>query len=56
MAADLVVSEIMYQATSRSEGDEWIELYNRGTTPANLGVNTWSSPPTSVASGPSTRA
>src|SRR5688572_15253073 len=36
MAADLVVSELMYQASSRSEADEWIELYNRGTTPANL--------------------
>src|SRR5437016_10434649 len=36
MAADVVVNEIMYQATSHNEGDEWIELFNRGSTPANL--------------------
>src|SRR4051794_18182938 len=36
MAADVVVNEIMYQATSHSEGDEWIELYNRGNSGADL--------------------
>jgi hypothetical protein len=36
LAADVVVNEIMYQATSHSEGDEWIELYNRGNSSADL--------------------
>jgi hypothetical protein len=36
MAADVVVNEIMYQASSKSEADEWIELHNRGDAPANL--------------------
>src|SRR5262245_48509659 len=36
MAADVIVNEIMYQPTSKADGDEWIELYNKGDAAANL--------------------
>ncbi len=34
---DLVINEIMYSPISRDSDDEFIELYNRGGTSANLG-------------------
>lgn len=34
---DIVINEIMYKPVSRDSDDEFVELYNRGTTPMNLG-------------------
>jgi spore coat protein CotH len=36
LAADVVISEIMYHPTSENPLDEFIELHNRGDEPANL--------------------
>jgi hypothetical protein len=33
---DVIVTEIMYHPSSQKEEEEYIELYNRGTTPVNL--------------------
>ena len=32
----VVVSEVMYHAGSQNPADEWVELYNKGSTPVNL--------------------
>lgn len=34
---DIVINEIMYHPISGSDKDEFIELYNRGTSPVNVG-------------------
>jgi hypothetical protein len=33
----IILSEVMYHAASQNPADEWVELYNRGTSPVNLG-------------------
>src|SRR5437660_8470739 len=30
LAANVVINEIMYHASSQNVGDEWVELYNKG--------------------------
>jgi len=35
-AQDVVISEIMYHPSSENDNEEYIELYNRGTSPADL--------------------
>src|SRR5712691_5675878 len=37
LAANVVINEIMYHASSQNVGDEWVELYNRGAAPVDLG-------------------
>src|SRR3954465_11707422 len=37
LAANVVVNEIMYHASSQNVGDEWVELFNRGAAPVDLG-------------------
>ena len=34
---DVVISEIMYDPAGRESATEWVELYNRGTTTADVG-------------------
>ncbi len=36
LAADVIISEIMYHAVSGDPGDDWIELHNRGDEAADL--------------------
>jgi hypothetical protein len=35
-SSDIVINEIMYAPLSRQENDEYVELFNRGSTPVNL--------------------
>lgn len=35
-ATDVVINELMYSAASELDGDEFLELYNNGTTPVDL--------------------
>src|SRR5688572_29386510 len=37
MAGEVLISEIMYHAASQDQRDEFIELYNPGSAPINLG-------------------
>lgn len=41
-ATDVVINEIMYHAPSDLDGDDFLELHNRGTTPVDLGGWTFS--------------
>lgn len=41
-AADVVISEMMYHALSDLDGDDFLELHNRGTTPVDLSGWTFS--------------
>src|SRR5947208_13096757 len=36
LAADVVISEIMFHPSSGDDGQEYVELYNRGDASANL--------------------
>src|SRR5690349_16552181 len=38
--ADVVINELMYHAVSDLDGDDFLELYNRGATPVD--VSGWS--------------
>ena len=40
--ADVVINELMYHAASDLDGDDFLELYNRGTTPVDLSGWTFS--------------
>ena len=33
---DVVINELMYNPATGNDGDEFLELYNRGTTPVDL--------------------
>ena len=35
-ASDVVINEIMYNSATTESADEYVELYNKGTTPVNL--------------------
>lgn len=35
-ASDVVINEIMYNSATAETADEYVELYNKGTTPVNL--------------------
>jgi CotH protein/lamin tail-like protein/concanavalin A-like lectin/glucanase superfamily protein/Big-like domain-containing protein len=37
LARDIVINEIMYNPISGDDNDEYIELYNRGSNPVNVG-------------------
>jgi hypothetical protein len=39
LAADVVISEIMYHPSSGDDGEEYVELYNKGDAAASL--NGW---------------
>ena len=39
---DVVINEMMYHAVSDLDGDDFLELYNRGTTPVDLSGWTFS--------------
>ncbi|HEY1118242.1 MAG TPA: lamin tail domain-containing protein, partial [Acidimicrobiales bacterium] len=41
-AADVVINEMMYHAASDLDGDDYLELYNRGATPVDLSSWTFS--------------
>lgn len=41
-AGDVVINELMYHALSNLDGDDFLELYNRGTTPVDLSGWTFS--------------
>jgi hypothetical protein len=37
LVRDIVINEIMYHPISNDDADQYIELYNRGTNPVNIG-------------------
>ena len=41
-ATDVVINELMYHALSDLDGDDYLELYNRGTTPVDVSGWTFS--------------
>src|SRR5260221_5533620 len=58
LAGNVIINEINYHASSQNVGDEWIELYNKGPTSADLtgwhfgkGVNFAFAPGTSLGAG-----
>ena len=57
LVSDVVINELMYHPITEDDDDQYIELYNRGTDPVNLGgwtigngvsftfpINTWLAP------------
>ncbi|HRK47968.1 MAG TPA: lamin tail domain-containing protein, partial [Nocardioides sp.] len=54
---DVVINEMMYHAVSDLDGDDYLELYNRGTTPVDLsgwsfsGITLTFAAGTSIAAG-----
>src|SRR3954462_6302767 len=50
--SDVVINEMMYHAVSDLDGDDFLELYNRGTTPVDLAGWTFSGITLTLPAGP----